>query len=57
MAYAKKRFLLIIVSLIIVIVVLVPTIADKAFGWGVMGSSTTHQHILKEAYKLLQADP
>jgi hypothetical protein len=53
----KKRFLLIIFSLIIVIVVFMPTIADKAFGWGVMGSSTTHQHILNEAYKLLQADP
>lgn len=32
-------------------------ISADIFAWGVMPPAPTHQHILKEAYKLLKADP
>ena len=53
----KSRSSLTLVILIIAIIVFMQAFEDKAFGWGVMGPFKTHQHILNEAYKLLQADP
>ncbi len=34
-----------------------PFTSGRAHAWGVLAPATTHQHIMKEAYRLLQADP
>lgn len=33
------------------------TLPGNGFGWGVLVPSQTHQHILREAYRLLEAEP
>jgi hypothetical protein len=53
----KKRWIAAATGWIAAGMIAVLALPGQALSWGVMGPYKTHQHILGEAYRLLQADP